>query len=100
MKSAIILLLVATFVINSDGQFKISKAWKGVIRPIKILRGKNAKLLFKHRAKAAVLADMRALRELDEAEMNQMIEAVKMIRDMDEDEFNHFRDAQSVEDFE
>ncbi|XP_039264431.2 uncharacterized protein LOC120340204 [Styela clava] len=101
MKTAIILALVALFVADvSGGWGSFTKAMKKAgSTMIKAARSPTGRVILTHAAKLA-FGDVRAIREMDDAEVSQMFDAIQMIREMDDDEFLAFAKAANMEDFE
>ncbi|XP_039264094.2 uncharacterized protein LOC120339922 [Styela clava] len=107
MKTAIILALVAIFVVNVSG------GWKGFTRNLKkpgsvavkagsvALKAANSPTgQIAMGSAMSQLGDMRAIREMDETKISQLFDAIEMIREMDDDEFLYFAKAASMKDFQ
>nr|XP_039264430.1 uncharacterized protein LOC120340203 [Styela clava] len=101
MKTAIILALVALFVADvSGGWGSFTKAMKKAgSTALKAATSPTGQRIIKTGLQMA-LGDVRAIREMDDAEVSQMFDAIQMIREMDDDEFLTFAKAASLEDFE
>nr|XP_039263258.1 uncharacterized protein LOC120339236 isoform X2 [Styela clava] len=100
MKTAIILALVALFVVDVSGGWGsftrfLKKAGSVAFKAAKSPTGQTV-----IRTGLNLLGDVRAIREMDETEINQLFDAIQMIREMDDDEFLVLAKAASMEDFE